>query len=83
MLGTENQKRETKMTYIPTVAVEISDIPDTTPRGIQVVIKKTGKTAWLPRRYVKFLPGHAIVPVWLLKKMGIGKDVTKPNKSMP
>ena len=83
MLGAEKQERETKMTYIPTVAVEISDIPDTSQRGIQVVIKKTGKTAWLPRRHIEILPGHAIVPVWLLKKMGIGKDVTNPNKPMP
>lgn len=67
--------------HTPTVAVAISDIIDTSPRGIRVIIEKTGKAAWLPRRRVEILPGHAILPVWLFKRILHGHYSIKKSMS--
>lgn len=52
--------------------MEISGIPKTTARGVKVISKKTGKSAWLPRAFLDFLPGHVVLPQWLAKKFKKG-----------
>jgi hypothetical protein len=55
------------------IMVEIDDITDTRPRSVQVIIKQTGKTAWLPReigrRPVQFFRGRVYLPAWLAERM--------------
>lgn len=53
--------------------LEISKIVRTTDTGILVVIEATGKTAWLPRMWVDFLPRRAVVPDWLARKIMKGE----------
>lgn len=42
---------------------------NTTSRGVTVVVKKTGKELNLPRNHVDFMPGLAIIPAWLFRKI--------------
>lgn len=62
------------------VVVEIADIIDTRPRSIQVVVKQTGKTAWVPReigrRPVQFDRGRVYLPAWLAGRV-LGATETK------
>lgn len=55
------------------VMVEITDITDTRARSVQVVVKQTGKTAWVPReigrRPVQFERGRVYLPAWLAGRM--------------
>ena len=51
------------------VAVQISNILDTSPDGIKVEIKKTAEVCWLPRAVVDFFPGHVVMPDWLARKI--------------
>ncbi len=53
--------------------LKITDILRTTPDGVQVLIEATGKTAWLPRRWVDFLPRRVVVPDWLARKITKGE----------
>lgn len=59
------------------IMVEIDDITDTRPRGVQVIIKHTGKKAWLPReigrRPVQFDRGRVYLPSWLASRMLAGE----------
>lgn len=53
--------------------VEIADITETRHRSVQVIIKQTGKAAWLPReigrRPVQFDRGRVYLPAWLASRM--------------
>jgi len=66
--------------HIETTALEITDIVRTTPRGITVVVKDTGKELNLPVNHVDFMPGLAIIPAWLFRK--IYREAT-PNRAAP
>ena len=51
------------------VAVQITEILETTNWGVKVRIKRTGLPAWLPRRYTDFMPGRAVIPKRLADKI--------------
>lgn len=51
------------------VALEITALLSTTDRGLQVRLKATGKTAWLPRAQTQLCPGLAVVPEWLAARV--------------
>ena len=55
--------------HTETTALEITDIIKITPRGITVVVKETGKELNLPVNHVDFMPGLAIIPAWLFRKI--------------
>ena len=52
----------------PTVAIPISRIIHTTPRGVFVQLA-SGGSEWIPRNCADFSPGHVIVPEWLAGKL--------------
>lgn len=60
------------------IMVEITDITDTRPRAVQVIIKQTGKAAWIPREIgriaVQFDSGRVYLPAWLASKMLAGAE---------
>ena len=58
-----------KSSRIEVTTLEISDIVKTTADGVTVIVKKTGKKCHLPYKDVDFLPGLAIIPVWLFDKI--------------
>ena len=66
--------------HIETTALEITDIIKTTPKGVTVVVKKTGKELHLPVNHVDFMPGLAIIPAWLFRK--IYREAT-PTRAAP
>jgi hypothetical protein len=51
------------------VMVEIDGIPATRERSIQILVKATGRPAWIPReirrRPIQFHPGRVYLPSWL------------------
>lgn len=55
--------------YREVVSIELSEIVRCTDRGIWARVKSTGKLAWLSRDYTQMLPGRAVVPVWLYRKI--------------
>ena len=69
-----------RSSYIKTAAIEISDVVKTTPDGVVVIVKDTGKRLCLPRRHVDFMPGLAIIPTWLFDKIYV--EAT-PNRAAP
>ncbi len=60
--------------------LEITDIVKTTPRGVTVIVKDTGKELNLPGKHVDFMPGIAIIPAWLFNK--IYRETT-PDRAVP
>lgn len=66
--------------HIETTTLEITDIVRTTPRGVTVIVKKTGKKLHLPINHVDFMPGLAIIPAWLNRK--ISGEAT-PTRAAP
>lgn len=52
----------------PVVPFELSDIPRTRPRSIQVELTD-GRRAWLPRDHIDVTPGVVWLPVWLARKV--------------
>lgn len=46
----------------------IKGIPETTRDGVKVVFSDTGRSAWLPRNEIDFLPHRVIVPMWLYQR---------------
>jgi hypothetical protein len=52
----------------PIAIINITGIKQTTDDGVQV-IRANGKTLWLPRLRVDFLPGRVVVPRWLMAKI--------------
>jgi hypothetical protein len=51
------------------IMVEINDITDTRQRAVRVMVKATGRPAWIPReirrRPIQFHPGRVYLPSWL------------------
>lgn len=52
-----------------TTAVPISDILPHEGDSIKVVVAKTGKVAYLPKRCTEIRPGHAIVPKRIARRV--------------
>lgn len=52
-----------------TAAIAISDIIDADDRQVVVLVTATGKPLRLPRAHVDFMPGMAILPAWLAKRI--------------
>jgi len=67
-----------RSSYIKTAAIEITDVVKTTPDGVVVIVKDTGKRLCLPSRHVDFMPGLAIIPAWLNNK--ISGEATSTHK---
>ena len=55
----------------PAIMLEIDGIEDISDRGVQVTIRATGKTAWLPIDDIDCLPGAVVIPEWLAKKFNL------------
>jgi len=66
--------------HIKITALEITDVVKTTPQGVTVIVKKTGKELHLPANHVDFMPGLAIIPAWLFNK--IYREAT-PDRAAP
>lgn len=64
------------------VSVDIENITRTTRDGIMVIVKRTGKPAWLPRNLAEFMPGRAIIPVRLARKI-LGESNEKSVPELP
>ena len=58
----------------PDIMIPITGIEDETDTGIQVVVRATNKTAWLPKRHLGYLPGAVVVPAWLARKFKEGTN---------
>lgn len=54
--------------YIETRSIKILDIARTTPTQV-VVVLKSGREFPLPRFHVDFMPGLAVVPLWLYQRI--------------
>jgi hypothetical protein len=54
----------------PCATIEIDDVIAGTYSAVCVLIRATGKLAWLPRNCTEIWPGLVIVPEWLAKKIG-------------
>jgi hypothetical protein len=52
----------------PVETIYLDDILDTTAKGIWVRMKD-GRLAWLPRDQTQLMPGRAIIPSWLHRKL--------------
>jgi len=50
------------------ITLGIRDILETTRDGIRVVFSDNGRSAWLPRKEIDFLPHRVIVPMWLFNR---------------
>jgi hypothetical protein len=63
------------------VMVEINGIKDTSARGVQIIIKKTGRPVWIPReirrRPIQFCPGRVYLPGWLADRVTNPKPQTR------
>jgi hypothetical protein len=67
----------------PDIMIPISGIIDESHKGIQVVVRATNKTAWLPKDHLGYLPGAVLVPVWLARKLKEGwNDESMDRRSM-
>lgn len=51
------------------VPLEITALLAITDRGLQVRLKATGSTVWLPRAQTQMHPGLAVVLEWLAAKV--------------
>ena len=60
----------------PDVMLRIDGIEDETEHGVCVVLRGSGRRAWLPKEELDYLPGAVVVPGWLAKKMQ-GRDAGK------
>jgi len=55
--------------HIEITSIEIDNLVQSTEMGVQVIVTRTGKPLWLPAKYVDFMPGRAIIPAWLARKI--------------
>lgn len=53
----------------PDILMRIESIEDESDRGVCVILKESGKRAWLPKAELDYLPGAVVVPGWLARKM--------------
>ena len=52
----------------PLTSIEISDIGDRIGRRIPVTVAATGRTIYLPAKFLFFVHHHVIMPRWLYRK---------------
>ena len=69
--------------HIEITSIEIDNLVQSTETGVQVIVTRTGKPLWLPARYVDFMPGRAIIPCWLARKIWRNNNANEKGLSIP
>jgi hypothetical protein len=70
MAGQEERNHMNSISYHqPVISIPISDIVRETDAAYWVRVKRTGKLAYLSKKFTQFDRGRAIVPEWLGRKI--------------
>ena len=69
--------------HIEITSIEIDNLIESTEMGVQVIVTRTGKPLWLPTEHVDFMPGRAIIPAWLARKIRGNNNPIKKGRAIP
>lgn len=69
--------------HIEITSIKIDNLIESTEMGVQVIVTKTGKPLWLPAEHVDFMPGRAIIPAWLARKIWGNSNAIKKSRAIP